>query len=838
MNATIRLLQWLGISATLIGGVMAPARLRASDGFSFAPPFVEGWVVSDPAGNLSGDPNRGFMDIVETSLWDGDTEFTLEVRMAAPFPTAREMAGGKRFDVIWFVDIDRNRATGQSANGNDYNIHLVLDEAWWHYEWYKVSPVSQADGIRILPSAFSIDEVGDRARLTFPKAYLPSQSFEIWAICFSANAPSWTPLTQNPPTLRKVYDPQPAQIPVLTVDESAREVALTVFRRDPTGSATVDFATADGTAVGGSDFAATSGTLVFLAGQTNQTIKIPLLEDRPKDVTKAFTLQLSHPSEGTSLGFNGVVTVVLARRPPPTEVVAWGVRYTGSSWLPATTPSELSDVVGIAAGEQHNLGLLGDGRVVAWDVGGAGQPSTVGGLSNVVAIAAGSSTNLDLTAERRVWAWDVLGGRQPAEVKGWSNIVAIAAKGAQQLALTAAGRVVGLGGPAVPAELAAEQPGEFPFHRVVAIAAGYSHSLALTAEGEVVAWGDNTYGQASVPPGLTNVVAIAAGEYHSLALIADAGVVAWGKFYDGSNVVPMTVPGGLSHVVAISAGKSHSLALTAEGRVVGWGSYYGGSGMIPMIVPEGLSNVVSIAAGGGHSLALVSSTLGRASPVWIGPWLLAGTVDRAFHQRITVKNGSTSYTASGLPPGLVLDSATGVITGVPTQPGTYSVALSATNSVGGSTTTATLFINQPAGPVISAPGEGVVAGLGYPFRYQVVAYNDPEKFTAIGLPRGLSISEATGEITGTPVEEGDFEATLSVSNRFRTGTGHLMIRVSAVVGWPGVDATPRGASNVVSIAALGQDAGFAHGAHTLVLTEEGEPWGQTLTVDICIQVSH
>src|SRR5512140_3211399 len=41
---------------------------------------------------------------------------------------------------------------------------------------------------------------------------------------------------------------------------------------------------------------------------------------------------------------------------------------------------------------------------------------------------------------------------------------------------------------------------------------------------EVIGWGDNTYGQITVPDGLSNVVAIAAGTYHSLALKADGTV--------------------------------------------------------------------------------------------------------------------------------------------------------------------------------------------------------------------------------------------------------------------------------------------------------------------------
>jgi len=161
-------------------------------------------VIPDPQGNLIGDTTRTFMDIVATTLRPEGTNFTLDVQMAGPFPSAAQMDGGKRFDVMWFVDIDRNRATG--LEGNDYNIHLYLDQNGWHYWWLKSSSVSQADGIVNVASAFKITVVGDRATLTFPQTYLPSHSFEMWAGCFSGNAPSWTPITGSPNTARAVFN--------------------------------------------------------------------------------------------------------------------------------------------------------------------------------------------------------------------------------------------------------------------------------------------------------------------------------------------------------------------------------------------------------------------------------------------------------------------------------------------------------------------------------------------------------------------------------------------------------------------------------------------------------
>ena len=113
----------------------------------------------------------------------------------------------------------------------------------------------------------------------------------------------------------------------------------------------------------------------------------------------------------------------------------------------------------------------------------------------------------------------------------------------------------------------------------------------------MVAWGDDTYGQSSVPAGLRGVVAIAAGQWHSLALRGDGTVVAWGLDVQGQT----SVPPGLAGVVAVSAGATQSLALRADGSVVGWGR---GAGFRPP--PPGLPPATALSAGGDHALALVT----------------------------------------------------------------------------------------------------------------------------------------------------------------------------------------------------------------------------------------
>lgn len=64
----------------------------------------------------------------------------------------------------------------------------------------------------------------------------------------------------------------------------------------PLEPVTVTYATADGTAVAGTDYTATSGTLTFNAGQTSQTVSVPLLSIIRSDAGKTFTLTITADS--------------------------------------------------------------------------------------------------------------------------------------------------------------------------------------------------------------------------------------------------------------------------------------------------------------------------------------------------------------------------------------------------------------------------------------------------------------------------------------------------------------------------------------------------------------
>jgi hypothetical protein len=90
-----------------------------------------------------------------------------------------------------------------------------------------------------------------------------------------------------------------------SVQNSAGAATLTVTLSrlsSPTGTFTVDYSTSDISAVAGTDYTATSGTLVFGPGETSKTITIPITPQPTGQPSRQFRVTLSNPSNGADLG--------------------------------------------------------------------------------------------------------------------------------------------------------------------------------------------------------------------------------------------------------------------------------------------------------------------------------------------------------------------------------------------------------------------------------------------------------------------------------------------------------------------------------------------------------
>lgn len=95
-----------------------------------------------------------------------------------------------------------------------------------------------------------------------------------------------------------------------TVNEAAASVTLSATRHaGSTGAVSIAYATTSGSALAGTDFTATSGTLAWATGEAGtKTITIPILRDGVLDGPKAFTVNLDTPTGGVSIGAPGGTT--------------------------------------------------------------------------------------------------------------------------------------------------------------------------------------------------------------------------------------------------------------------------------------------------------------------------------------------------------------------------------------------------------------------------------------------------------------------------------------------------------------------------------------------------
>ncbi|MGB5928962.1 MAG: Calx-beta domain-containing protein, partial [Cyclobacteriaceae bacterium] len=96
----------------------------------------------------------------------------------------------------------------------------------------------------------------------------------------------------------------------VTAGEGDATLTFTVSLSAVSGqTVTVDFATADNTALAGSDYTATSGTLTFLAGETSKTVAVTLNDDTADETDETFNLNLSSATNATIADAQGVGTI-------------------------------------------------------------------------------------------------------------------------------------------------------------------------------------------------------------------------------------------------------------------------------------------------------------------------------------------------------------------------------------------------------------------------------------------------------------------------------------------------------------------------------------------------
>jgi hypothetical protein len=207
-------------------------------------------------------------------------------------------------------------------------------------------------------------------------------------------------------------------------------------------------------------------------------------------------------------------------------------------------------------------------------------------------------------------------------------------------------------------------------------------------------------------------------------------------------------PGGTTQVTA---------SVNANANALGLGAY-----------TDTLTFTNTVNGFGNTSLPITLNVLPPA-PVVMSSLTASGAVGQAFGYQITGSNNPTSYSASGLPAGLSVNTSNGAITGNPTVGGLTNVTIGATNA--GGTGTATLVITILQAPTITnGPPPAALSNSAYSFAFAALGYPVPTyALTAGSLPNGLTLSPA-GVISGTTTATGNYPATVTATNSSGTST--------------------------------------------------------------------
>lgn len=190
----------------------------------------------------------------------------------------------------------------------------------------------------------------------------------------------------------------------------------------------------------------------------------------------------------------------------------------------------------------------------------------------------------------------------------------------------------------------------------------------------------------------------------------------------------------------------------------------------------GISNVQSENAGSYHATVanFFGSVTSSVAVLVVDGANAFGIVGTPFQYQIAANNNPTGFTASGLPPGLRLDVASGLIFGTPTAVGSFAVRVEARSIF--TTASATIVIVIKQGAITSATSvDGIV---GVPFVYRISANNNPNRFFASSLPSGLHFDSTFGVISGTPSTAGTFQVVVQARNNFGSVSTTIFINIS------------------------------------------------------------
>ncbi len=555
-------------------------------------------------------------------------------------------------------------------------------------------------------------------------------------------------------------DPLPSlsidDVTVIEGNAGTVNAVFTVTLSAASGQAvSVNYATADGTAVAPGDYTANTGTLNFTPGQLTRTITVLVNGDITPEANETFTVGLSAATNATIADATGVgtitnddvpVTVNPATVPNGTAAAAYSQTITASGGVAPYTFS-------ITAGALPAGLTLSPAGVLS------GTP-TAGGTFNFTVTATDSSPFPGPFAGSRAYTLVV----NPATV-----------------VLPATPLTGGTLGAAYSAAIAPASGGIAPYAYAVTVGA-LPGGLTLNAATGAITGTPSALGtfnfSITATDSSTGTGPYTATQTYSIVVVDNPPVANNGSLTVAYNApatpVPLTITGGTPTSVSIATPAGNGVAI-ATGTTI---TYQPAAGF------RGTDSFTYTATNSGGISAPATITVTVNDPVVTitASSGFAATVGTPYTQTFTWNGGAppwVGYQVTNLPAGLSITSNppnSVTVSGTPTQAGSFSLNVSATDS---STGNGPYVFGQPftltvAGPtlVLAPASTTFVAPYSVVYSQSFIASGGigPYTYARTGtLPPGLNFAGNT--VSGTPTTPGSYSFTITATDTGATGTG-------------------------------------------------------------------
>ena len=197
---------------------------------------------------------------------------------------------------------------------------------------------------------------------------------------------------------------------------------------------------------------------------------------------------------------------------------------------------------------------------------------------------------------------------------------------------------------------------------------------------------------------------------------------------------------------------------------------------------------ITIRATGASDTAVATLTLTLQNPAGGVPSITSNTADQTAtagvvfpSYTITGSDSPTSYGASGLPIGLIVDTNTGVISGTATQTGTFTVTITATNGSGSGSSQFTLTVTAPtlsfSNKAFTLQTADTTAAPTPTTGFVPTSYT----LQSGTLPSGLMLDAGTGRISGTPTQTATATLTIRGTRAGVSADGTITVTVNTAL---------------------------------------------------------